>query len=246
MVLRAAGATHDTGVAWHDCCCRCCCCLQAGKRFAGYTRDRLSALQGTPTTPEPPAPDGKAPRHSKRPPKLQAGFVDDIDPGDSGSDDWGQEEKEMVLGKVPPFLVAVRSKLLVGPTSYEIRDNPLYKHLFEKLENFLVRLAWGVAGAAGAWRALGLGGACCGTDALVHSARTLPGQGPYSRPAAAAEHVDACTLGRAVGGAHHCQGGAEGGAGAEPHGAGAGSAAQRPGLGPRAAHGAAGARAPDA
>ncbi len=39
---------------------------------------------------------------------------------------------------VPEFTLAVRSKLLVGPQSYELRTNPNYAYAFERLEDVLV------------------------------------------------------------------------------------------------------------
>ncbi len=44
--------------------------------------------------------------------------------------------KDDELGGVPEFLVAVRSKLLVGAASYNIRDQALYEDAFAKMEDF--------------------------------------------------------------------------------------------------------------
>lgn len=37
---------------------------------------------------------------------------------------------------VPEFGVAVRSQMLVGPTSYCMRTNPAYAHAFVRMEEF--------------------------------------------------------------------------------------------------------------
>eukprot|EP00798_Chlamydomonas_sp_ICE-L_P010549 gene10549-12201_t len=45
-------------------------------------------------------------------------------------------KEDSLLGGVPEFLVAVRSKLLVGPASYNIRDQPTYQEAFAKMEDY--------------------------------------------------------------------------------------------------------------
>lgn len=51
------------------------------------------------------------------------------------------EKKEGVIGKCPDFPLAIRSKLLVGPSTYDITKNPLYEHFFERLTDFFMEEA---------------------------------------------------------------------------------------------------------
>jgi len=52
------------------------------------------------------------------------------------------DNKDLGLGLVPEFPLALRSKLLGGPSTYDIRKNPLYEHYFERLEDFWVGIAF--------------------------------------------------------------------------------------------------------